>query len=930
MKQEKFSAERNVELNRIFSFKGIKETNVRKYEKGRKLNSSISGLTSQSASISSKSYFIMSIQSWQEIAAEKQKQREEKIPEKWRIRAELLPNEETQDIQNWPHSSGFFTLEELSITESTATEVVQNIAKDNGRPQMMQAVCKRASITQQLLNCVTEIYFEEAMKHAEELDQYFAGEGKTVGALHGFPITFKDQFNLKGVDTSVGYISWANKPATEDSTLVTLLSQAGAIPFVKTNIPATLIMGESVNNFFGRTQNPRNRELTTGGSSGGESELVTFRGSFMGVLPRKLCFGIAYGDGRVNCTPSLRRAFDITKKALIVAGHEVIELIPEEHIEAAEIITKMWSADGGVFPVTQVDQEKDVIPSDWKRISDLDKKVTEYYGHPKNHENIIRHLLINSKLSSTPRPKMRVSIGGKGVLQGATILDTKTRVPICYRFSSVPYASPPIGRRRWCKPESLLSTFSYGSDLEPGQFTKPCTPCPQISDFGAIPNTSEDCLKFNIYVPVGKPPAKGWPVLFWIHGGFLQFGSNNTDNPAELIGKTNVKCIVISPGYRLGVFGFLASKRLLNAGVVPNVGFWDQRFALEWTYDNIQYFGGNKENITVGGLSAGAYSAFYQLAYDIGPNCNRQIIRRVLQFSNGCGVEPKSILEAEHHVQDFLKELGIPDSLRDLELSAILHKKSSKDLIQGVSQIKQKFFRPVMDREFISEFLFKDIYDGSFGRRMYDLDIQIMIGDLTQEHYIYAKFYPPKSYEELVDRLAWDYPRYIATAISQPYRNSQKLSSDSDWAQLFGKVYADMQIHSTMRGFIQSISKGLPLSHIHRYKIDWRTESVDQKVPREQGATHATDLSIWIYGNGDSLTVKEEGIIKEWLRPLASFLKGESVKWGTGSVGDVKYLSASGRTEVRTDEVWDEKIQLWDLTKRITRSQKSVPQMAKL
>lgn len=88
---------------------------------------------------------------------------------------------------------------------------------------------------------------------------------------------------MKGTDTSVEYISWTNKPATEDSTHVELHCKAGALPFVKTNIPTTLMVGESVNNIFGRTRNPRNRELTTGGSSGGESALVTFRGSFIGV-----------------------------------------------------------------------------------------------------------------------------------------------------------------------------------------------------------------------------------------------------------------------------------------------------------------------------------------------------------------------------------------------------------------------------------------------------------------------------------------------------------------------------------------------------------------------------------------------------------------------------------------------------------------------
>jgi len=119
--------------------------------------------------------------------------------------------------------------------------------------------------------------FDEAIQRAEELDVYFAKEGKTIGPLHGLPISLKDQFNIKGLDTTIGYMSRVNKPASNDSTLVTLLLNAGAILYVKTNVPATLMRGETVNNVFGTTCNPRNRKLTSGGSSGGESALVSFR-----------------------------------------------------------------------------------------------------------------------------------------------------------------------------------------------------------------------------------------------------------------------------------------------------------------------------------------------------------------------------------------------------------------------------------------------------------------------------------------------------------------------------------------------------------------------------------------------------------------------------------------------------------------------------
>jgi amidase len=371
---------------------------------------------------------------WKEIAAEKQAERSFKVPKEWLIPLKLMPSADVLDVQDFPHTSGLFTPTELEITESTASDVVRKIASGSwSAVQVLLATCKRAAVAQQLVNCLTEIYFDSALVRAKELDDYFAKEGKVVGPLHGLPISFKDQFNLKGVDTSVGYISWCKKAASEDSTLVELLMKAGAIPFVKSNVPATLMMGESVNNVFGRTLNPRNRGLTTGGSSGGESALVSFRGSFIGIgtdiggsirhpcsftglyglrpshgrvsyqkvantylgqeavrscagpmvrsvsdirlfmkslagtepwlydpeivplpwredleqLPEKLCFGFGMGDGIVTPTPPLRRAMEITKAALLAAGHEVIDFLPIEHAEAVEIITNMWSADGG-------------------------------------------------------------------------------------------------------------------------------------------------------------------------------------------------------------------------------------------------------------------------------------------------------------------------------------------------------------------------------------------------------------------------------------------------------------------------------------------------------------------------------------------------------------------------------------------------------
>ena len=103
-----------------------------------------------------------------------------------------------------------------------------------------------------------------ALDTAKSRDEYLAKTGKTVGALHGLPVSLKDNFNIKGLDSTVGFTSHVGEPATSDSTLVELLEEAGAVFFVKTNVPTAMMMAETVNNTFGRTVNPRNRQTTSG------------------------------------------------------------------------------------------------------------------------------------------------------------------------------------------------------------------------------------------------------------------------------------------------------------------------------------------------------------------------------------------------------------------------------------------------------------------------------------------------------------------------------------------------------------------------------------------------------------------------------------------------------------------------------------------
>lgn len=133
------------------------------------------------------------------------------------------------------------------------------------------------------MNCLTDAFFDVAVSTAKELDAYLKKNGKTVGPLHGLPISLKDNFNIIGRDSCVGFTSLVGQPATYDTTLVELLRKAGAVFYCKTNIPTAMMMAESVNNVFGRAVNPLNRKTSSGGSSGGESALIAFGASPLGV-----------------------------------------------------------------------------------------------------------------------------------------------------------------------------------------------------------------------------------------------------------------------------------------------------------------------------------------------------------------------------------------------------------------------------------------------------------------------------------------------------------------------------------------------------------------------------------------------------------------------------------------------------------------------
>lgn len=177
-------------------------------------------------------------------------------------------------------------------------------------------------------------------------------------------------------------------------------------------------------------------------------------------------------------------------------------------------------------------------------------------------------------------------------------------------FMGIPYAQDTSGANRFKPPRPYFPAPGTRVDA-----TKPGPACPQALGqgfpplaLGSITEVSEDCLSLNIARPKldGHGPL---PVMVWIHGGSFWLGSNTepTTAPAGLIHQSlenGLPVMHVAINYRLGFFGFAQSEGLIKEGS-GNAGLRDQRLAIEWVRDNIAFFGGDPERITILGQSSG-------------------------------------------------------------------------------------------------------------------------------------------------------------------------------------------------------------------------------------------------------------------------------------------------------------------------------------
>ncbi|CAG2119146.1 unnamed protein product, partial [Medioppia subpectinata] len=236
-----------------------------------------------------------------------------------------------------------------------------------------------------------------------------------------------------------------------------------------------------------------------------------------------------------------------------------------------------------------------------------------------------------------------------GVVRGRTLHVLNKTVD---QFVNIPYAEPPIGNLRFAPPVPLKQPINYViNDTKRGKS------CIQVKGRTAV---SEDCLVLNIWTPnagnnnTNKSQLK--PVMFWIHGGALLYGSINMYNGSFL---ATHDVIFVAANYRLGQLGFLYGDREDAPG---NVGFYDQLLALKWVRENIHSFGGDRDEITILGESAGSWSVSAHILSPLSKGLFKRAIMQSGSVMFGKGMEAITKSKALVMANNTAKHLNCSES----------------------------------------------------------------------------------------------------------------------------------------------------------------------------------------------------------------------------------------------------------------------------
>ena len=398
------------------------------------------------------------------------------------------------------------------------------------------------------------------------------------------------------------------------------------------------------------------------------------------------------------------------------------------------------------------------------------------------------------------------------------------------QYRGIPYAEAPVGALRWAAPQPVRPW----SGLREASLFGPM--CPQAPNpfGGANPQTSEDCLSLNVYVP--EAAASGpRPVIVWIPGGGQVIGAGSQYDAAHLANAA--QAVVVTMNYRLGALGWLWTSGMVAEHKGHNFSIQDQQEALRWVQRHIAAFQGDASRVTLAGESVGSISASLHL---VSPTA-KGLFHRVLMAS---GVNPPGLLssaDAAKFGDAFAQKLGCPTGADQM---TCLRAKTPDELVQGAPDYtdigRNSLYWPhFIDGEVIVSDVMPALSKGEFNK------VPIMVGSTMDE----GRGFVPISYD--LDGVAMTQEEYVAAAT--------RLVGTSGQALLTGLMYPSSKLGSPGLAWSQAVTDGWFACQVN--ELARRTQSkvptfayefADRQAPEfiqspfmASGAFHAGDLLYW-------------------------------------------------------------------------------------
>ncbi len=403
-----------------------------------------------------------------------------------------------------------------------------------------------------------------------------------------------------------------------------------------------------------------------------------------------------------------------------------------------------------------------------------------------------------------------------GPVAGTQSADGKVRI-----FKGIPFAAPPVGNLRWREPQPLgnWDGVRQANGFGPRCMQANVYPDMVFRDKGP----SEDCLYLNVWTPAPQAGAKH-PVMVWIYGGgFAAGAASEPRQDGEHLAEKGV--VLVSFNYRLGVFGFFAHPELAKESgrnSAGNYGLLDQIAALHWVQNNIEAFGGDKNNVTIFGESAGSFSVSALMASPLsGGLFERAIGESGAYFSTTLAT--KSLAASEAADLQFSRSI-------DAASLAQLRAKPASELLQAAGKQHDVRFAPNIDGYFLPE----DVYSiYAAGKQQH---VPLLAGWNADEgsYKSILRNEPPtvKNYTARLQQLFGDKADamlkvYPAANDEQVKRAAQDMASDQFIA------------YSTWKWIEMQSATGA--SPVYRYRFEEAPPNYDPKA-ESKGAYHSSEI----------------------------------------------------------------------------------------